>query len=110
MKTPAHDDQARAGAYEYEQGELFDRHLNASFPSPDSQAGIALAEMLTGKHLRQAEWLHIGWRLAAAIKELNYLGWPVVSVLVEVSTRKRAIADYSLPQWVLREVGALPHG
>ena len=98
MKNPAHDDEAKAG---HEQGELFERHLTASFPSKDSQAGIALADLLKGEHLRQVNWLHIGWRLAAAIKELKYLDWPVTKVSVHIEGRKRPIADYSLPQWVL---------
>jgi len=109
MNAPARDDQAKAGAeceQVCEQVELFERHFNASFPNPDSQAGIALADLLKGRRLRQAEWLHVGWRLAAAIKELGYLGWPVNSLPVHIEGRKRPIAAYSLPSWVLREVGA----
>lgn len=93
-----------------EQGELFERHLTASYPKPDSQAGIALAQLLRGEHLRQADWLHVGWRLAAAIKELDYLGWPIVSQPVSIPSRKRPIADYSLAAWALREVGGAAHG
>lgn len=108
MKTPARDDQARAGVEEIEQLELFERHLTASYPNPDSQAGIALAQLLNGEHLRQADWLHVGWRLAAAVKELDYLGWPVISMSVRVPSRKRPIADYSMALWAIREVrGAL---
>jgi hypothetical protein len=80
---------------------MFERHLTASFPSKDSQAGIALADLLKGEHLRQVNWFHVGWRLAAAIKELGYLGWPVISIPVRVQGRKRPISDYSLPHWVL---------
>jgi hypothetical protein len=98
MKTPAHDDQAKAGA---EQGELFERNLTASFPSKDSQAGIALADLIKAARLRQSEWLHVGWRLAAAINELINLGWPIVSMPVHEHGRKRPVAEYSLPQWVL---------
>lgn len=92
---------SRQASSGFEQGELFESNLTASFPSKDSHAGIALAALLKGKHLRQVDWLHVGWRLAAAIKELGYLGWPVVSVPVHVQGRKRPIADYSLPRWVL---------
>ncbi len=107
MKAPADrgDGESRRGMKQ-EQGELFERHLTASYPKPDSQAGIALAQLLKGEHLRQAEWLHVGWRLAAAIKELDYLGWPIVSMPVQIPSRKRPIADYSLAAWALREVGA----
>lgn len=103
MKTPAHDDQAKAGV---EQGELFKLHFNATYPNPDTQAAVALASLLRGERLRQADWLHVGWRLAAAIGELRDLGWPVLSVRVHIKGRKHPIAEYSLPKWVLREVGA----
>ena len=97
MKNP----ESRQASPGFEQTELFERHLTARFPSKDSQAGIALADLLKGAHLRQSEWLDVGWRLAAAIKELDYLGWPVLSVPVHIEGRKRPIADYSLPRWVL---------
>ena len=87
------------------QGELFELHFTAAYPNPESLAGIALTDLLTGKHLRQSDWLQHGWRLAAAIKELAYLGWPIVSARVHVLGRRRPIADYSLPAWALREVG-----
>lgn len=107
MTAPADNrGDGRGRGVELEQGELFERHLTASYPSPDSLAGRALADMLQGKHLRQSEWLEHSWRLAAAIKELDYLGWPVVSMPVQIPTRQRPIADYCLPGWVLREVGA----
>jgi hypothetical protein len=92
---------------EPEQGELFERVLHAAYPAPDSHAAIALAPMLKGKHLRQSEWLHIGWRLAAAIGDLKKLGWTIAAQMVSEKGRKRPIADYSLPQWVLREVGTV---
>lgn len=106
MKTPAESLGEGGGRDEAEQGELFERHLTASYPSPNSQAAIALSDLLVGKRLRQSEWLHIGWRLAAAIKELGYHGWPVQSWPVQAPGRKRLIAEYSMPGWVLREVGA----
>lgn len=101
MKTPARDDQAKAGA---EQCELFERDFTATYPSPNTQVAIALTSLLRGEHLRQADWLHVGWRLAAAIRELRDLGWPVLSILIHIDGRKRPIAEYSLPGWVLREV------
>lgn len=102
MKNP----DSRQASSGFEQGELFELHLTASYPSKDSQAGIALGQLLKGEHLRQSEWLAVGWRLAAAIKELGYHGWPVISVPVHVQGRKRPIADYSLPRWVLTLAGA----
>jgi hypothetical protein len=103
MKPPAHGDQTKAGA---EQGELFKFHFNASYPTPNTQAANALTSLLRGECLRQSDWLHVGWRLAAAIRELRDLGWPVLSARVHIKGRKRPIAEYSLPNWVLREVGA----
>ena len=103
MENPS-SRQAQPGFDESEQGELFECHLTAIFPSPDSQAGIALAVLLKGEHLRQTGWLNIGWRLAAAIQVLKDLGWPVISFPVRVVGRKRPIADYSLPQWVLAAI------
>ena len=97
MKNP----DSRQASSGLEQGELFERHLTVSFPSKDSQAGIALADLLKAARLRQSEWLHVGWRLAAAINELINLGWPIVSVPVHEHGRKRPVAEYSLPQWVL---------
>lgn len=97
MKNP----DSRQASSGLEQGELFERHLTASFPSKDSQAGIALADLLKAARLRQSEWLHVGWRLAAAINELINLGWPIVSMPVHERGRKRPVAEYSLPQWVL---------
>ncbi len=87
-----------------EQGELFERVFCASFPPPECQARIALDDMLAGKRLRQSDWLHIGWRLAAAIMELKYLGWVMDRKPVRIVGRKRPITEYSLPQWVLREI------
>lgn len=91
---------------EPEQGELFERVLNASYPSPDSLAGRVLAVLLKGRRLRQLEWLENSWRLSASIQELKYLGWPVISVPVQIPGRKRPVAEYCLPRWALREAGA----
>lgn len=93
-----------------QQGELFERHLTAIFPSKDSQAGIALTYLLKSVRLRQSEWLHVGWRLAAAINELINLGWPVVSTPVHEHGRKRPVAEYSMPQWVFTALAATKEG
>jgi len=106
MKTPAGSRGDGGGRDEAEQGELFERHLSATYPKPNSRAADTLRDLLAGNRLRQSERLEIGWRLAAEIKELDYLGWPVVSVPVRVEGRRRPIAEYSLPGWVLRELGA----
>lgn len=106
MKTPAGSRGDGGGRDDAEQIELFERNLNASFPNPNSQAGFTLRDLMAGQRLRQSQRLGRGWRLAAEIKELKYRGWPVQSWPVRVEGRKRPIAEYSLPGWVLREVGA----
>lgn len=106
MTSSAHDD-GKAGP---EQGELFERHLAATYPSEHSQAGIALAALITPVRLRQSNWLHVGWRLAAAIDELINLGWPIVSMPVREHGRKRPVAEYSMPQWVLTALAGTKGG
>lgn len=101
MKNPNRR-QAKSG---FEQGELFESHFTAVYPGPTSQAGIALASLTKAERLRQAGWLHVGWRLAAAIHTLKKMGWPVMSLPIHVPGRKRPIAEYSLPTWVLRAIG-----
>jgi hypothetical protein len=103
----AHDDDNKGGP---EQGELFQRHLAATYPSENSQAGIALATLIKPVRLRQSNWLHVGWRLAAAINELINLGWPIVSTPVREHGRKRPVAEYSMPQWVLTALAETKDG
>lgn len=105
MKTPAHDYQARAGvAEELEQLELFERcEFTATFPNPETNAGIALAYLLKGARLRQSQWLDVSWRLAAEIRELKRLGWPVISSRAKAYGRRRKIAEYWLPRWLRQQ-------
>jgi hypothetical protein len=68
-------------------------------PTAGTQAAQAL-EDLSNKDITQADWLppnsFKGWRLSAAIKELDYLGWQPDGVMVNCG-RKRPIKRYSLP-------------
>ncbi len=68
-------------------------------PTAGTQAAQAL-EDLSNKDITQADWLppnsFKGWRLSAAIKELDYLGWQPDGVMVYCG-RKRPIKRYSLP-------------
>ena len=68
------------------------------FPNVHSAAGQVLLALLDGP-TTQLDWLALGkgWRLAAAVKELDYLGWPVDSVLLKRQGWPRPIAVYSLP-------------
>jgi hypothetical protein len=68
-------------------------------PSPGSKAEQALDDMLEHESITQIDWLKSGkgWRLSAAVKELDYLGWDVVSIRVMAMGWGVKIARYSLP-------------
>jgi hypothetical protein len=91
------------------QGELFDVPVFCpSLPPANSYAAQALHDLLNGT-LTQLDWLQrgLGWRLAAAIKELNYLGWCPVSVRVKCTGWARPIARYSLPAFAKQAAHAM---
>lgn len=64
-----------------------------SLPPHGSLSETALFDLLE-RDLTQRDWLREGkgWRLAAAVKELDYLGWQPKSIRVGREAR------YSLPQ------------
>lgn len=68
-------------------------------PPQGSAAEQALNDLLACEHLTQIDWLESGkgWRLAAAVKVLDYLGWEPVSIRVKCNGWGRKIARYSLP-------------
>jgi hypothetical protein len=74
---------------------LPDEPFFACLPPKGSQAETALFDLLECD-LMQRDWLGEGlgkgWRLAAAVKELDYLGWQPKSIRVGREAR------YSLPQ------------
>ena len=67
-------------------------------PSRNSVAWDLLAVLLRAESLTQIDWLRLGygWRLAAAVKELNYGGWGVQSSRIQDPQSDKAIAEYSL--------------
>ena len=67
-------------------------------PNSHSVAGLALDALIAHQSITQVDWLQWrhGWRLAAAIMELNYLGWEVQSRRVNHPSRTNPIAVYSL--------------
>ncbi len=67
-------------------------------PPRGSAAEQALVDLLA-RDLTQLEWIQDGrgWRLAAAVKELDYLGWEPCSIRVKCNGWGRPIARYSLP-------------
>jgi hypothetical protein len=83
--------------------------FNPTLPAPGSRAETLLHTLANSKTLTQPEWLAQGngWRLAATVKELDYLGWQVRSTRVEVSGWPKPVAQYSLSGRARRLVAAL---
>jgi hypothetical protein len=77
-------------------------------PPKNSAAEQALNDLLA-RDLTQIDWLESGngWRLAAAVKELDYLGWEPVSIRVPYAGCKRPIARYSLSQKAKQAAAAM---
>ena len=95
-KAPTRDQ--ASGAFS-EQNELFDLPAFCPIlPPANTAAAQALADLCAGD-VTQIDWLQQGkgWRLSAAVKELGYLGWEPVSVMVQCKGWPRPIARYSLP-------------
>lgn len=63
--------------YNPQQDEKRQAPFNPRYPSASSHAGEVLARMLSGERLTQPSYGFHSWRLAAHIKELEYLGWNV---------------------------------
>lgn len=66
-------------------------------PPHGSAAEQALYDLME-RDLTTVDWINEGkgWRLAAAIKELGYLGWEPISILVLCNGWGKPIARYSL--------------
>ena len=93
-----------------EQNELFDLPAFCPIlPPVNSAAEQALTDLLA-RDLTQVEWLNEGkgWRLSAAIKQLDYLGWMPDSIMVLCPGWSRKIARYSLPAKA-KQAAALMH-
>jgi hypothetical protein len=66
-------------------------------PPHGSAAEQALHDLLA-RDITTPDWIaeRKGWRLAAAIKELDYLGWEPISVMLQCPEWSNPIARYSL--------------
>ena len=66
-------------------------------PPPNSAAALALYDLVE-RNITQIDWLREGkgWRLAAAVKELGYLGWEPDSIRMQCDGWARPIAVYAL--------------
>jgi hypothetical protein len=94
-ETPTAD---QASGVSREQAEMFDQPLFCPLLPPKSSTTEQVLFALMERDLTQFEWLMAGngWRLAAEIKELDYLGWEPISIRVKVNGWGRKIARYSL--------------
>ena len=94
------------------QDELFDLPAFCPIlPPANSATATALDALLEGS-ITQIDWLNRGhgWRLAADVKQLDYLGWCPESIRIRVSGRARPIALYSLPERAKQAAHAMSHG
>lgn len=82
------------------------------FPNLNSGARTALEALASAQSITQIDWLMAGhgWRLAAAIMDLNYLGWEIQSQRIHHPTRNKPIAVYSLSPKARRVAKRLNRG
>lgn len=78
-----------------------------SWPASDTLPAETLKRLLSGERLTQPSFGTNRWRLAAYVKELKYLGWPVKSAPVHHPGRSRPIAQYWLDSKTIMAVRAL---
>lgn len=72
--------------------------LSPTMPTAYTAAWLALRDMVNSP-ITQIDWLALnrGWRLSAAVKTLDYDGWPVTAEWV-TGPWPRPIKRYSLPE------------
>ena len=107
MKNPA-SLQASSGSKQY--SFLPEPELNLIFPTAQTLPGRALARMLKGERLTQPKFGLNCWRLAAYIKELEYLNWPIEKVDVPCPTgfgSGRPIREYWLSSATIQKAQSL---
>lgn len=108
-KTPA----GGPGRFESAQQSLFNELLafSPAWPKPASLPDKALERLIAGQHLTHPQFLAAtgSWRCAAAIKELRYLGWPVLTAELPRPGR-RPIADYWLAPHAIEAGKGARHG
>lgn len=68
-------------------------------PIRGTKAWLAMRDMVELGTITQPDWLNLGrgWRLAAAVKELAYLGWTIVATWVQPEGYQSPIKSYRLP-------------
>lgn len=78
-----------------------------AWPSSNTLPAEALARLLTGERLTQPSFGTSRWRLAAYIKELKYLGWPLKAAPINYPGRTRPIAQYWLTNDIITKTLAM---
>ncbi|WP_052321508.1 hypothetical protein [Ralstonia sp. A12] len=81
--------------------------IEATWPSTNSLPAEVLERLLNGERLTQPKFGTSRWRLAAYIRRLKFLGWPVSATRVHYPGCKRPIAQYWLTHDFIVEVRAL---
>lgn len=86
--------------------------FKATWPKEGTQPHAALQRLLAGERLTQPSFGFTCWRLAACIKKLDYLGWPILAMNVPRPAPMgsgKPIREYWLPQSVLHDF-SVPQG
>jgi hypothetical protein len=113
MKNPE-SSQAKSG-FMGEQLYLIDPPpFSPSFPTQSSLTGLALKMLLQGQAITTLDFQKTthSWRLAAYVEQLiNKHRWPILTEEIRFSTDpRRIIASYSMPKWVILEIGEALNG
>ncbi len=114
MRSPANRCSG-SGAGEEVQTELFERPaFSPLWPKRATKAARTLELLLAGRKITHRDFIDSGdgWRLAAYIHELKEdMGWWAIRAdeipAPTPTCQRRFIALYSLPDWAIREVGAI---
>lgn len=80
----------------------------ASWPASGTRAFEALQAMIVAPQNQADYWP--GWRLAAYVKELEYLGWCFIKRSISKPGCRREISEYKLDQTDPATVAALEAG
>ena len=121
MKTPAATKVTTSAPHssaDSKQLDLFNqprRRIDPIPPARGTKAWLLLRDMLEiDSGITQIDWLSVmgrGWRLAAAVKELRYLNWPIVDTWVKPgNSGYTRIKRYELPKRAKRKAEQVIRG
>jgi len=81
-----------------------------SWPEHGTNPANALERLIAGERLTQPSFGLRCWRLAAYVKELDYLGWPIRASWVHFPGYLRPIKEYWLDQKTISAAMSLRGG